>query len=281
MSALTALHLSPRGRALSGASDRTAFHGGHARASLGPRPAVRLCASRRHGRLLQTGRAQSLLKSGDSAPLRLARAAAHDSTVDRPKTSYAWNDGTALAYQVIGNSGTDLLLIPGSVSHLEVLWQEPRVNRFLRRFAAFCRLIIMDPRGLGLSDRLTEIPTMEERVDNLLSVLDAAESERATLFGNADTGPPCIAAAVAHPERVGGLILCGTYAKASRSDDYSWGWTEEEWADFRRFVRDDWGTTVRADSVAPSMAGDTAFLQWSATLARLGASPRPILLLGR
>jgi len=143
--------------------------------------------------------------------------------MDRPQTSYAWNDGTALAYQVVGTSGTDLLLVPGSVSHLEVLWDEPRVNRFLRRLAAFCRLIIMDPRGLGLSDRLTEIPTMEERVDDLLSVLDAAESERATLFGNADTGPPCIAAAVSHPGRVGGLILCGTYAKASRGDDYPWG----------------------------------------------------------
>src|SRR6188474_1234351 len=64
---------------------------------------------------------------------------AHDSAVDRPQTSYAWNDGTALAYQVVGTSGTDLLLVPGSVSHLEVLWDEPRVNRFLRRFAAFCR----------------------------------------------------------------------------------------------------------------------------------------------
>jgi len=121
---------------------------------------------------------------------------------------------------------------------------------------------------------------MEERVDDLLSVLDAAGSERAALFGNADTGPPCIAAAVSHPERVGGLILCGTYARASRSDDYPWGWTEEEWADFRQYVKNDWGTTVREETVAPSMVDDQAFLQWSATLMRLGASPRAILLLG-
>jgi class 3 adenylate cyclase len=200
--------------------------------------------------------------------------------VDRPQTSYAWNDGTALAYQVVGGSGPDLLLVPGSVSHLEVLWDEPRVSRFLRRFAAFCRLIIMDPRGLGLSDRLTEIPTMEERVGDLLSVLDATESERATLFGNADTGPPCVAAAVSHPERVGGLVLCGTYAKASWSDDYPWGWTEEEWADFRERVKDHWGTTEREETVAPSMADDQAFLQWEATLMRLGASPRAVLQLG-
>ncbi|MGA9161283.1 MAG: adenylate/guanylate cyclase domain-containing protein [Actinomycetota bacterium] len=199
--------------------------------------------------------------------------------MDRPQTSYAWNDGTALAYQVVGASGPDLLLVPGSVSHLEVLWDEPRVHRFLTRLAGFCRLIIMDPRGLGLSDRLTEIPTLEERVDDLLSVLDAAESERATLFGNADTGPPCIAAAVSHPERVGGLILCGTYAKASWSDDYPWGWTDQQFADFQQSVRDDWGTTERIDAIAPSMASDQAFVQWSATLARLGASPRAVLLL--
>ena len=221
-----------------------------------------------------------MVKSGDIAALAPACTAAHDSAVNRPQTSYAWNDGTAIAYQVVGTSGKDLLLVPGSVSHLEVLWDEPRVNRFLTRLAGFCRLVIMDPRGLGLSDRLTEIPTLEERVDDLLSVLDAAESERATLFGNADTGPPCIAAAVSHPERVGGLILCGTYAKASRSDDYPWGWTVEEFADFRRFVRDDWGTTERMERIAPSMTGDQAFLQWSATLSRVGASPRAIMLLG-
>jgi class 3 adenylate cyclase len=200
--------------------------------------------------------------------------------VNRSQTSYAWNGGTALAYQIVGASGPDLLLVPGSVSHLEVLWDEPRVNRFLTRFAGFCRLIIMDPRGLGLSDRLTEIPTLEERVGDLLSVLDAAESEDATLFGNADTGPPCIAAAVSHPDRVGGLILCGTYAKASWSDDYPWGWTDEQFADFRQSVRDAWGTTERIEAVAPSMANDPAFLQWFATLMRLGASPRAVLLLG-
>jgi class 3 adenylate cyclase len=200
--------------------------------------------------------------------------------VNRPQTSYAWNNGTALAYQVIGSSGSDLLLMPGSVSHLEVLWDEPRVHRFLIRLAGFCRLIIMDPRGLGLSDRLTEIPTLEERVDDLMSVLDAAESEHATLFGNADTGPPSIAAAVSHPERVDGLILCGTYAKASWSDDYPWGWTDDEFAEFRRLVREDWGTTEPIERVAPSMVGDQAFLQWYATLMRVGASPRALLLLG-
>jgi hypothetical protein len=88
--------------------------------------------------------------------------------VDRPQTSYAWNDGTALAYQVFGSSGPDLVLAPGSVTHLEILWEEPRVQRFLTRLAGFSRLIVMDPRGLGLWDRLTEVPTLNERVADLL-----------------------------------------------------------------------------------------------------------------
>jgi hypothetical protein len=118
--------------------------------------------------------------------------------VRQSATSYAWNDATAIAYQIVSTSsaGPDLLFAPGSVTHLELLWHEPRVERFLTRVSGFSRLIIMDPRGLGLSDRLTDIPTMDDRIGDLLAVLDAAGSERAALFGNADTGPPCIATAV-------------------------------------------------------------------------------------
>jgi class 3 adenylate cyclase len=199
--------------------------------------------------------------------------------VSRPTTSYAWNEGVAIAYQVVGSNGPDLLLVPGSITHLEVLRDEPRVDRFLTRLAGFSRLILMDPRGLGLSDRLTAVPTMDERVGDLLSVLDAARSERAILFGNADTGPPCIAAAVAHPERVDGLILHGTYAKASWSEDYPLGWTDEDLAEFRERVKDEWGTHEGLEQVAPSLAHDEAFRQWEAALMRAGASPTAVLLL--
>jgi pimeloyl-ACP methyl ester carboxylesterase len=160
-----------------------------------------------------------------------------------------------------------------------MLWEEPRVGRFITLLAGFSRLILMDPRGLGLSDRLTEVPTLDERVADLISVLDSAESERATLFGNADTGPACIAAAVAHPERVAGLILLGTYARASRSEDYPIGWTAEEFAAFQRSVKDDWGRPEGMAGVAPSMADDRAFLEWAASLMRVGASPRAVVLL--
>jgi class 3 adenylate cyclase len=202
--------------------------------------------------------------------------------VTHGETSYAWNDGTALAYQVASASSTgpDLLFAPGSATHLEVLWQEPRVERFLTRVAGFSRLILMDPRGLGLSDRLTDVPTLDERVDDLVAVLDAAESEQAALFGNADTGPPCIATAVRHPDRVSHLILCGTWARSMRSDDYPYGWTDVDWTQFERFVREDWGKPESSREVAVSGAHDEAFRNWYATLMRQGASPRAILLLG-
>jgi class 3 adenylate cyclase len=152
------------------------------------------------------------------------------------------------------------------------------VERFLTRVAGFSRLILMDPRGLGLSDRLTDVPTLDERVGDLLAVLDAAGCERATLFGNADTGPPCIATAVQHPDRVSHLILCGTWARSSWSEDYPLGWTEEEWSEFERFVREDWGRPAR-DAASPG-EHDEAFRSWYATLMRQGASPRAVLLLG-
>jgi class 3 adenylate cyclase len=202
--------------------------------------------------------------------------------VTRRETSYAWNDGTALAYQVASTSsaGPDLLFAPGSVTHLEVLWQEPRVERFLTRVAGFTRLVLMDPRGLGLSDRLTDVPTLDERVGDLLAVLDAAGSERAALFGNADTGPPCIATAVRHPDRVSHLILCGTWPRSLRSDDYPFGWTDQDWSEFERFVREDWGKPDSPRDAALPGAHDEAFRNWYATLMRQGASPRAVLLLG-
>ncbi len=198
----------------------------------------------------------------------------------RPRTAYAYDGGVAIAYQVVGSAGPDLLFVPGGFTHLEHQWEEPRVERFLSRLAGFSRLIMMDPRGLGLSDRVTTVPTMDERVGDLLAVLDGAGSERAVLFGNADTGPPCIAAALRHPDRVAGLVLVGTYAAATWSEDYPLGWTEEAWREFRENVRGRWGSVGAFENAAPSAAGDEAFRQWQATLLRLGASPSAAILLG-
>jgi class 3 adenylate cyclase len=199
--------------------------------------------------------------------------------VNRPETSYAYNGEVAIAYQVVGDEGPDLLVAPGSLTHLEHQWEDPRPARFLTRLASFSRLIVIDPRGLGLSDRVTEPPSMDERIGDLVAVLDAAGSERAALFGNADTGPPCIAAAVRDPDRVAALILCGTYPTANWSEDYPFGWKDEDWERFRTDVMESWGSDFRMEHVAPSAAGDGAFRQWNRTLLRLAASPRAAILL--
>jgi class 3 adenylate cyclase len=143
------------------------------------------------------------------------------------------------------------------------------------------RLILMDPRGLGMSDRLTETPSLEERVADMLAVLDAAGSGHATLFGSSDTGPACIAAATAHPERVDGLILLGTYARIAWSEDYPFGAHEEDFADFENAVKNDWGTAERLSNISPSTADDPAFQQWATRLMQVGASPRAVVLLAQ
>jgi pimeloyl-ACP methyl ester carboxylesterase len=166
------------------------------------------------------------------------------------------------------------------ISHLEAFWDEPRMNRFLTRLASFSRLIAMDPRGPGLSDRVVEAPTLDQRVTDLLAVLEAAQSERATAFGFADAGPACIAAAAVHPDRVAGLILYATYAKGSWDEGYPFGWKDEDWAAWKRAVETEWGAAIRVELLAPSLDGDEGFRQWFATLTRLGASPRTAVLLG-
>ncbi len=107
----------------------------------------------------------------------------------RPKTRYAESDGLYVAYQVLGSGPPDLIIIPGFISHLEHAWEEPGVVRFLERLASFSRVILFDQRGTGLSDRGPGAPTLEERMQDVLAVMEAAKSKRAALFGVSEGGP--------------------------------------------------------------------------------------------
>ena len=110
--------------------------------------------------------------------------------VDVPETRYAKTaDGVHIAYQVFGDGSTDLVLAPGTVSHVEIYWENPRLARFLRRLASFARLMVFDKRGTGLSDRVTEAATLEERMDDIRAVMDACASERAVLLGVSEGAP--------------------------------------------------------------------------------------------
>jgi pimeloyl-ACP methyl ester carboxylesterase len=128
-----------------------------------------------------------------------------------PATQYAQSAGYSIAYQVLGR-GPDLVLIPGFVSNVEVVWEIPPAAQFLQRLASFSRLITFDKRGTGLSDRVPvdRLPTLEERIDDVRAVMDAAGSASATLFGVSEGGPMAVLFGATHPDRVQGLILYGS-----------------------------------------------------------------------
>jgi class 3 adenylate cyclase/pimeloyl-ACP methyl ester carboxylesterase len=129
-----------------------------------------------------------------------------------PRTQVVESAGCSIAYQVMGD-GPDLLFVPGLVTHLDLQWSDPVFADALRRLASFSRLIIFDHRGVGLSDRLPGVPRLQERVDDMAAVLDAAGSECAALLGHCNGGPPSVLFAAAHPSRVSSMVLCATFAK--------------------------------------------------------------------
>jgi pimeloyl-ACP methyl ester carboxylesterase len=192
------------------------------------------------------------------------------------QTKYAKVGDIHIAYQVVGEGPRDLVVVPGWVTHLEVqYWEEPSIARFFERLASFARLILFDKRGTGLSDRVARdaLPTLEERMEDVHAVMNAAKSERAALFGISEGGPMCALFAATYPERTSALIMSGCYAKWIRDDDYPWAPTRDEHeAAFAAYERN-WGTPIGFKTVAPSVANDESSRNWWARNLRLGASP--------
>lgn len=190
--------------------------------------------------------------------------------------NYTRSGDVNIAYQVTGTGPRDLVYVPGWVSNIEVMWEDPGLARFLRRLASFARLIIFDKRGTGLSDAVPvdELPTLEVRMDDLRAVMDAAGSERATLFGHSEGGNMCVLFAATYPDRTDGLILTGSYAKRIWSPEYPWAPTwEQRLADIEEIERG-WGGAILVDHYAPSRADDPPFREWMMRYLRLSASPR-------
>jgi pimeloyl-ACP methyl ester carboxylesterase len=193
----------------------------------------------------------------------------------RPTTRYAKSGDYSIAYQVVGDAPLDIVLVPGFVSHVEYAWEDPDFARLFERLASFSRLILFDKRGTGLSDRVpvNKLPTLEERMDDVRAVMDAARSERAVLFGISEGGPMSILFATTYPERVAALVLYGTYAKRVREADYPWAPTMEWHRNNLEAVQHDWGGPTQVAQWAPSMADDDRFKRWWGQYLRLGASP--------
>jgi class 3 adenylate cyclase len=192
-----------------------------------------------------------------------------------PKTEYARSGDLHIAYQVVGDGPFDLVYVPGWVSHLDLAWEEPTLARFLGRLASFSRLILFDKRGTGLSDRVpnAELPSLEERMDDLRAVMDAAGSERAAVFGFSEGGNLSTLFAATYPERTSALVMFGTFSKRIRSPDYPWAPTVEEREQQYAEVARDWGGCMNLDRYVPSRLDDEAFTRRLSAYFRSAASP--------
>ena len=171
----------------------------------------------------------------------------------------------------------------GWVSHLDYFWAEPGFARFLRRLAAFSRLILFDKRGTGLSDRvaLADLPTLEQRMDDVRAVLDAVGSARAALVGVSEGAALCTLFAAAYPERTAALVTLGGYARRLWAPDYPWGDRPEEQRRFQERVDRAWPIDEALEERAPSRARDPRFREWWATYLRMSASPGAAVALSR
>src|SRR3954470_10411876 len=190
-----------------------------------------------------------------------------------PTPRYARSGDLAIAYQVVGSGNLDLVLAPGFVSNLEWGWQEPSLRRYLERLASFSRLIIFDKRGTGLSDPVAGPATLEERVDDLRAVMDAAGSERAALFGVSEGGSMAMLFAAQHPERTRALALYATTPRFTAAPEYPGGSDPSAMASLLDTLVENWGSGKGLSAWAPSRGPAPALRSFGAGSRRLGASP--------
>lgn len=202
-----------------------------------------------------------------------------------PRTRYARSGDLSIAYQVVGDGPIDLVLAPPYVSHLEHAWDEPGYAHYLRRLAAFSRLIPFDKRGTGLSDRVAGAPPLSDRMDDVRAVMDAAGSRKAVVFGCSESTPLAAVFAAAHPSRTVALVLLHAYASETRAPDYPWAPTaadlDAELDALAGTIHDDWGSGDDVADLAPSRADDRAFRTWLGAHQRLSASPGAAIALAR
>jgi class 3 adenylate cyclase len=199
------------------------------------------------------------------------------------ETRYAKSGDLYIAHQTVGEGSLDLVIVPGFVWHLDHQWEWPEYAAMVRRLASFSRVILFDKRGTGLSDRVPpgEMPTLEQRMDDLRAVLDACGSERASLLGFWEGGPMCALFAATHPQRTRALVLYGAPAAFTKAPDYPWAPDAEGNEKIARMFGDAWGQGLLRYVLAPSVADDERVARWFARLERQGASPGAAIALWR
>jgi class 3 adenylate cyclase len=192
----------------------------------------------------------------------------------QPVTRYAKSGEIHIAYQVFGDGPLDLVFVPLFVSNIELYWDQPNWARWLERLGSYARVAIFDKRGTGGSDRVSELPGIELRMDDLRAVMDAAGMEQAALLGVSEGGPLAALFAATYPQRCRALVLYGSFAKF-----LSWFPTDEAFEQFLGYVEQAWGSGASLPFFAPSVAHDQATQQWWGRFERLGASPSGVTAL--
>ncbi len=191
-----------------------------------------------------------------------------------PETRYAKSGDAHIAYQVIGEGDRDVVVIPGFASHLEVFWEGAAWRAAFQRLASIGRLVVFDRRGTGMSDPVTEPPTLEQRMDDVRAVMDAAGSERAALIGLSEGVPMSILFAATYPERCEALVLYGGMARATPAPGYPYGSTEQALAESgQELLLPHWGEGATIEVSAPSRADDPEIRAFTARLERMSISP--------
>lgn len=190
-----------------------------------------------------------------------------------PVTRYAKSGDVHIAYQVFGSGATDLVFVPGFISHIENYWEHPDLARWLLRLAAFTRVIMFDKRGTGLSDPVSEMPSLDLRMDDVRAVMDAAGSESAALLGVSEGGALAALFAATYPQRCQRLVLYGAFARFPISG--------EVLKPLFKYIDRAWGSGLSLPAWAPSRQNDPAMLQWWGRFERLGGSPAAVMAVVR
>ncbi|MBW2936575.1 alpha/beta fold hydrolase [Aureisphaera sp. CAU 1614] len=201
----------------------------------------------------------------------------------KPITKYAISNDINIAYQVVGQGSVDLIFIPGWVSNIDMMWLDYKLAEFLKRLTQFSRLILFDKRGTGLSDRVNPLCSLDERMDDILSVMDAAKSKKAIFFGHSEGGTIASLFAARYPKRIISLITFSIFAKRKHTVDYPWAPKTAERELFYKTIQKEWGNGKKMglEIIMPSMANSPEYYDWFASYLRSAASPRAALALAK
>jgi class 3 adenylate cyclase len=191
-----------------------------------------------------------------------------------PDTRYARSGDVHIAYQVFGEGDIDLVVVNGFTTHVELVWEHEPARRFLERLGSFARVISFDRRGSGLSDPVAAAPSLEERMDDVRAVMDAAGSERAALLGVSEGVTMSILFAATYPDRASALVCIGGMARSTAADDYPWASPVEALVESgTELIAPHWGEGAIIEIGAPSQADDPDTRAFFARMERASASP--------